>query len=104
MPALDGDIFVIARSADGDGFQLGATVFGKMGMKDWNFSPCEWRDISKFAHTIFRLIETLEKTVSRVAKTKAVGCVLENLHACDFVMAPENAKFSQPEVNLGLIA
>ena len=29
---------------------------------------------------------------------------LENLHACDFVIASENAKFSQPEVNLGLIA
>ncbi len=80
------------------------TVFGEMGNKDWNFSPYEWRHTSKFAHTILRLIETLEKTVSGVAKTEAVGGVLENLHSCDFVMAPLNAKFSQPEVNLGLIA
>ena len=99
----DSDISVIVISADCDGFQLGATVFGEMGNKDWNLSPLEWRDISKFAHTLFRSIETLEKPVIGVAKTGAVGGGLENLHACDFVIASENAKFSQPEVNLGLI-
>ncbi len=100
----DSDISVIVISADGDGFQLGATVFGEIGDKDWNLSPLEWRYISKFAHTLFRSIETLEKPVIGVAKTGAVGGGLENLHACDFVIASENAKFSQPEVNLGLIA
>ena len=100
----DSDISVVVISADGDGFQLGATVFGEMENKDWNLSPLEWRDNSKFAYTLFRAIETLEKPVIRVAKTGAVGGGLENLHACDFVTASENAKFSQPEVNLGLIA
>ena len=100
----DSDISVIVISADGGGFQSGATVFGEMGNKDWNLSPLEWRYISKFAHTLFRSIETLEKPVIGVAKTGGVGGGLENLYACDFLIASENAKFSQLEVNLGLIA
>ena len=75
-----------------------------MANRDWKLSPLEWRDISKFAHTLFRFIETLQKPVIGVVKTGAVGVGLENLHACDFVIASENAKFSQPEVNLRLIA
>ena len=98
------DISVIGISADGDGFQLGAPVFGEIGNKDWNLSSLELRDISKLARTLFRSIVTLEKPVIGVAKTGAVGGGLENLSACDFVIASENAKFSQSEVNLGLIA
>ena len=100
----DNEISVIVISADGNGFQLGATVFGEVGNKDWNLSPREFKDISKFAHELFRLIEILEKPVIGVAKTGAVGGGFENLHACDFVIASEQAKFSQPEVNLGLVA
>ncbi len=102
--AADDEVSVIVIDADGDGYQLGATVFGEVGNQDWNLSPMEFRDISKLAHELFRCIEVLEKPVIGVAKTGAVGGGLENLHACDFVVASHDAKFSQPEVNLGLIA
>ena len=44
----DNEISVVVISADGNGFQLGATVFGEVGNKDWNLSPIEFREISKF--------------------------------------------------------
>ena len=98
----DKDISVIIISAGGDGFHMGAVVFGEVGNADWNLSPVEFRDISKVAHKLFRYIETMEKPVIGVAKGGAVGGGFENLHACDFVIASNEAKFSQPEVTLGL--
>ena len=98
----DKDISVIIISAGGDGFHMGAVVFGEVGNADWNLSPVEFRDISKVAHRLFRYIETMEKPVIGVAKGGAVGGGFENLHACDFVIASDEAKFSQPEVTLGL--
>lgn len=100
--ANDEDISVIVITAGGEGFHLGAVVFGEVGDKDWNLSPLEFREISQFARDIFRYIETLEKPVIGVAKAGAVGGGFENLHACDFVIASDDAKFSQPEVTLGL--
>ena len=100
--ANDEDISVIVISVGGEGFHLGAVVFGEVGNADWKLTPVEFREISQFAREIFRYIETLEKPVIGVAKAGAVGGGFENLHACDFVIASNDAKFSQPEVTLGL--
>ena len=100
--ANDEDISVIVISAGGEGFHLGAVVFGEVKNKDWNLTPVEFREISQFARDIFLYIENLEKPVIGVAKAGAVGGGFENLHACDFVIGAEDAKFSQPEVTLGL--
>jgi len=100
--ANDENISVIVISAGGDGFHLGAVVFGEVGNADWKLSPVEFREISQFARELFRYIEILEKPVIGVAKSGAVGGGFENLHACDFVIAANDAKFSQPEVTLGL--
>ncbi|MDP6877230.1 MAG: hypothetical protein QGI18_01400, partial [Candidatus Marinimicrobia bacterium] len=64
----DKDISVIIISAGGEGFHMGAVVFGEVGNADWNLSPVEFRDISKVAHRLFRYIETMEKPVIGVAK------------------------------------
>ena len=90
----DKDISVIIISAGGDGFHMGAVVFGEVGNADWNLSPVEFRDISKVAHNLFRYIETMEKPVIGVAKGGAVGGGFGNLHACDVVLSSSVGKFS----------
>jgi enoyl-CoA hydratase/carnithine racemase len=99
----DEDISVIIITAGGKGFHAGALVFGEI-RKDWEYTPMEFREIIQIGHKLYRMIETLEKPVIGVAKAGALGGGLENLHACDFVIAADTAKFSQPEVTLGLIA
>jgi enoyl-CoA hydratase/carnithine racemase len=99
----DDDISVIVITAGGEGFHAGALVFGEI-RPNWNFKPMEFREIIQIGHKLFQMIETLEKPVIGVAKGGALGGGFENLHACDFVIAADTAKFSQPEVKLGLIA
>jgi enoyl-CoA hydratase/carnithine racemase len=98
----DADISVIIITAGGDGFHMGAVVFGE-AREDWKFTPIEFKEIIQFGHDLCRLIETIEKPVIGVAKGGAVGGGFENLHACDFVIGSETAQFSQPEVTLGMI-
>ncbi len=50
------------------------------------------------------IIHNLEKPVIGVTRAGAMGGGMENLHACDFVIAADTAVFSQPEAILGLIA
>lgn len=98
----DSDIRVIVITAGGGGFHYGALVFGEI-RADWNFTPLEFREIIQIGHHLYRMIETLEKPVIGVAKGGALGGGLENLHVCDFVIAADTARFSQPEVTMGLI-
>ncbi len=98
----DADVCVVVITAGGEGFHMGALVFGE-ARSDWKFSPLEFREVIQVGHDLFRLIETLEKPVVGVAKAGAVGGGFENLHACDFVIASEAARFSQPEATLGMI-
>ena len=100
--ANDDDIAVIVITAGGEGFHMGAVVFGEI-RSDWKFTPLEFREITQAGHELCRMIETLEKPVIGVAKAGAVGGGFENLHACDFVVASDTARFSQPEVTLGMI-
>ena len=99
----DDDISVIVITAGGEGFHAGALVFGEI-RPNWDFTPMEFKEIIQIGHKLYRMIETLEKPVIGVAKAGALGGGLENLHACDFVIAADTAKFSQPEATLGLIA
>jgi enoyl-CoA hydratase/carnithine racemase len=98
----DEDVAVIVITAGGDGFHMGAVVFGEV-REDWVFTPIEFKEIIEVGHELFRMIETLEKPVIGVAKGGAVGGGLENLHVCDFVITADTASLSQPEVTLGLI-
>lgn len=98
----DQDILVIVIDAGGEGFHMGAVVLGEAN-SDWEFTPIEFKEALMTGQNVFRLIETLEKPVIGVAKAGAVGGGFENLHACDFVIAGDEARFSQPEVTLGMI-
>ena len=58
--ANDEDISVIVISAGGEGFHLGAVVFGEVKNIDWNLTPVEFREISQFARDIFFILKTLK--------------------------------------------
>ena len=98
----DETVQVVVITAGGPGFHMGGVVLGEANT-DWEFTPVEFKEALLTGLNVFRLIETIEKPVIGVAKAGAVGGGFENLHACDFVIAGEDARFSQPEVTLGMI-
>jgi len=60
--------------------------------------------IAQKGHDIFKSIETGSKPVVAAVNGFALGGGCELSMACHLRVASENAKFGQPEVNLGLIA
>ena len=100
----DDDIRFIVITAAGDGFHSGAQVLGQVRDEVKDVTPWQLREIVQMGHELYRMIQNLEKLVIGVAKGGAGGGGMENLHACDFVIAAETATFSQAEATGGLIA
>ncbi|MCF6243082.1 MAG: enoyl-CoA hydratase-related protein [Bacteroidales bacterium] len=68
-----------------------------------NFSVKQAKQLSKNGHRTFRKIEKFKKPILAAVNGFALGGGLELAMACHFRIASDNAKFGQPEVNLGLI-
>ena len=97
--AVDEDIRVLVLTGAGDkAFVAGADIselatFNSLGAK--NFAETGQAAINK--------LQKLPIVVIAAVNGFALGGGTEIAIACDFIYASENAKFGQPEINLGLI-
>ena len=89
---------VIITGAGQKAFVAGADISEFLGLK-----PAEGMELAKRGQQIFFAIENSPKPVVAAVNGFALGGGCELAMACHFRIASENAKFGQPEVNLGLI-
>lgn len=95
----DENIFVVIITGSGEkAFVAGADIseINKLNM-------LEGKKFAEFGQSVFSLIEKFEKPVIAVVNGFALGGGCELALACHIRLASENAKFGQPEVNLGII-
>jgi enoyl-CoA hydratase len=89
---------VIITGAGPKAFVAGADISEFQGLKH-----SEGMDLAKKGQDIFKKIEDSPKPIAAAVNGFALGGGCELAMACHFRIASENAKFGQPEVNLGLI-
>ncbi|MDZ7263695.1 MAG: enoyl-CoA hydratase-related protein [candidate division KSB1 bacterium] len=92
------EIKVVIFTGEGKAFIAGADI---KQMKDMTENDA--REFSNLGQKIFDIIENLDKPVIAAVNGFALGGGCELAMACDIRIASENAKFGQPEVNLGVI-
>ena len=88
----------VILTGEGKAFIAGADI---AEMRDK--SPDQAKIFSQIGHDTFNRIENFTIPVIAAVNGFALGGGLEAALACDFIIASEKAKFSAPEVNLGLI-
>jgi enoyl-CoA hydratase len=90
---------IIITGAGSKSFVAGADISEFVGL-----SAEQGKKLAQHGQDVFRQIETCPKPVIAAVNGFALGGGCELSMACHLRIASENAKFGQPEVNLGLIA
>jgi enoyl-CoA hydratase len=90
---------IIVTGSGPKSFVAGADIAEFVGL-----SVEEGKELAQFGQAVFRSIETCHKPVIAAVNGFALGGGCELSMACHLRIASDNAKFGQPEVNLGLIA
>ncbi len=89
---------VIITGAGEKAFVAGADISYMQGL-----NPDQGKAFGRLGHAVARTIENLPQPVIAAINGFALGGGCELALACDIRLASENAKFGQPEVNLGVI-
>lgn len=90
---------IIITGSGAKGFIAGADISEFVGL-----SVEQGMAMAKTGQDVFKLIEDCPKPVIAAVNGFALGGGCELAMACHLRVASDNAKFGQPEVNLGLIA
>ena len=101
LDEIEGDQEVKALVLTGEGdkaFVAGADIAHMS-----TFTPLQGRAFSSQGHELFFRLGGLPIPVVACVNGFALGGGAEIAMACDFIYASENAKFGQPEINLGII-
>ena len=88
----------IVTGAGSKAFVAGADITEFIGL-----DPIQAPELEKRGQNVFDKIENCPKPIIAAVNGFALGGGCELALACHFIYASENAKFGQPEVNLGLI-
>ena len=95
----DSSIKVLILTGQGEkAFVAGADITYMIDL-----SPLQAREFSRNGQDLLFRLERLPIPVIACVNGFALGGGTEIAMACDFIYASENAKFGQPEINLGLI-
>ena len=99
MYAFDADdaVGAIVITGNEKAFAAGADI---VAMKDWDFIEVYRSD---YITRDWEHIRKIRKPVIAAVAGYALGGGNELVMACDIVIAADNAKFGQPEINLGII-
>lgn len=95
----DEDVYVVIITGSGEkAFVAGADIseLNKLNMM-------EGKTFAEFGQSVFSFIEEFDKPVIAAVNGFALGGGCELALSCHIRLASENAKFGQPEVNLGII-
>ena len=97
--AADEDIRVLILTGAGDkSFVAGADISELA-----TFDSLKAKAFARRGHDIINKLQQLPIAVIAAVNGFALGGGTEISIACDFIYASENAKFGQPEINLGVI-
>jgi enoyl-CoA hydratase len=97
--AADEDIRVLILTGAGEkSFVAGADISELA-----TFDSLKAKAFARKGHNIINKLQQLPITVIAAVNGFALGGGTEISIACDFIYASENAKFGQPEINLGVI-
>jgi len=95
----DPDVRVLILTGEGEkAFVAGADISHMVKL-----DPLEGRKFSRAGQELLLRIESLPIPVIACVNGFALGGGTEIAMACDFIYASENAKFGQPEINLGIV-